>query len=78
MFGNRSDDAFNALATRVQTLEDTFSMALPRIGGLEGQIPVMQKQLSSFEARLDRELQRRRFHDDGDGHLGNKISLLQP
>ena len=62
---NRNNAQIDALVNRVNMLENYVGMSLPRIGGLETQCTVLTRSIGRLEARLDRELQRRRLHEDG-------------
>ena len=63
LFG-RSNPQIDALTERINLLEISVGMTLPRIGGLETQCTVLSRSINRLEARLDKELQRRRQDDD--------------
>ena len=58
------DDAYNDLAVRLTSLEDNVMTNLPRIASSEYRMDSFAKRLANFEARLDREIQRRRLSSD--------------
>ena len=58
------DSVVNDLYVRFQRLEDGYQTSLPRIGSLEHKTDSFLRRLDHLNTRLDRELHRRRLHDE--------------
>ena len=65
MFGpSRMQTDVDDLKYRMTFVENTYGMLCPRTASLESHISVIAKKVREIEARLDKDLQRRRLAEE--------------